>query len=53
MLIALGAEREGLPVSVRNQAQFVCRIPQSAAAESLNVAAVGAIALSATYRLNP
>jgi len=48
--IALGAEREGLPAAVRSRADAVCRIPQSDAAESLNVAAAGAIALSLAYR---
>jgi TrmH family RNA methyltransferase len=50
VLIALGAERDGLAGSVRERAQVVCRIPQSAAAESLNVAAAGAIALSRAFR---
>lgn len=51
VLLALGAEREGLPASVRERADVVCRIPQSQGAESLNVAAAGAIALSMAYRL--
>jgi len=50
VLIALGAEREGLPAAVRRRAEVVCRIPQSPAAESLNVAAAGAIALAQAYR---
>lgn len=50
VLVALGAEREGLPASVRKRADVICRIPQSAGAESLNVAAAGAIALSHAYR---
>lgn len=51
VLLTLGAEREGLPASVRERADVVCRIPQSDRAESLNVAAAGAIALSMAYRL--
>ncbi len=50
VIIAVGAEREGLPHAVLKRAQVVCRIPQSAAAESLNVAAAGAIALAQAYR---
>ena len=50
VLLALGAEREGLPASVRKRADVTCRIPQSDRAESLNVAAAGAIALSLAYR---
>jgi TrmH family RNA methyltransferase len=50
VLLALGAEREGLPVSVRKRAAVICRIPQSDRAESLNVAAAGAIALSLAFR---
>ena len=50
VLVALGAEREGLPAEVRVRADAICRIPQSDAAESLNVAAAGAIALSLAYR---
>lgn len=50
LLLALGAERDGLPDAVRERADVVCRIPQSDRAESLNVAAAGAIALHAAYR---
>lgn len=50
VLLALGAEREGLPASVRKRADVICRIPQSDGAESLNVAAAGAIALAQAYR---
>ncbi len=51
VLLALGAERDGLPAAVRDRAAVVCRIPQSDRAESLNVAAAGAIALHAAYRV--
>ena len=50
VLIALGAEREGLPAAIRGRADVVCRIPQTDRAESLNVAAAGAIALAQAYR---
>lgn len=50
VVLALGAEREGIPDSVRARAVQVCRIPQSANAESLNVAAAGAIALAQAFR---
>ncbi len=50
VLLALGAEREGLPTSVRLRADVVCRIPQSERAESLNVAAAGAVALAMAFR---
>lgn len=50
VLLALGAEREGLPAAVRTRADVICRIPQSDRAESLNVAAAGAIALALAYR---
>ncbi len=50
VLLALGAEREGLPASVRKRADVICRIPQSDRAESLNVAAAGAIALALAFR---
>lgn len=49
VLIALGAERDGLPAAVRARASAVCRIPQSDRAESLNVAAAGAIVLARAY----
>ena len=52
IVLALGAEREGLPAAVLARAAAVCRIPQSDAAESLNVAAAGAIALALAYRSN-
>ena len=41
----LGAEREGLPEELLAQCQEVATIPTADAAESLNVAAAGAIAL--------
>jgi tRNA G18 (ribose-2'-O)-methylase SpoU len=41
----LGAERAGLPPEVPAAADAVAGIPQAAGAESLNVAAAGAIAL--------
>jgi TrmH family RNA methyltransferase len=41
----LGAEREGLPVSVLETCDALATIPQTGAAESLNVAMAGAIAL--------
>ncbi|MBA3787807.1 MAG: RNA methyltransferase [Actinobacteria bacterium] len=41
----LGAEREGLPEDLVAQSHEVATIPTSGAAESLNVAAAGAIAL--------
>jgi RNA methyltransferase, TrmH family len=41
----LGAEREGLPAEVLRRCQGQAKIPQPGAAESLNVAAAGAIAL--------
>jgi TrmH family RNA methyltransferase len=50
VLLALGAERDGLPTSVRKRADVICRIPQSDRAESLNVAAAGAIALALAFR---
>ena len=42
---ALGAEREGLPPDVLRRCEARVTIPQAGAAESLNVAAAGAIAL--------
>lgn len=50
VVLALGAEREGIPDAVRARAAQVCRIPQSGNAESLNVAAAGAIALAQAFR---
>jgi tRNA G18 (ribose-2'-O)-methylase SpoU len=41
----LGAEREGLPPEVLRRCDAQATIPQPGAAESLNVAAAGAIAL--------
>ena len=41
----LGAEREGLPDDVVRDCDEVAHIPQSASAESLNVAVAGAVAL--------
>jgi TrmH family RNA methyltransferase len=41
----LGAERDGLPAAVLEAADGVAGIPQAHGAESLNVAAAGAIAL--------
>ena len=41
----LGAEREGLPEEIVADSNYVATIPTSGAAESLNVAAAGAIAL--------
>ena len=45
VIFVLGAEREGLPEDVLAGADFVAGIPQAEAAESLNVAVAGAIAL--------
>jgi TrmH family RNA methyltransferase len=42
---ALGAEREGLPATVLQRCEARATIPQLGPAESLNVAAAGAIAL--------
>ena len=52
VVIALGAERGGLPHSIRKRADVICRIPQSDKVESLNVAAAGAIVLALSYRSN-
>jgi tRNA G18 (ribose-2'-O)-methylase SpoU len=41
----LGAEREGLPDEVLRTCEAVATIPQAEHADSLNVAAAGAIAL--------
>jgi len=41
----LGAEREGLPEEIVAQSNYVATIPTTGAAESLNVAVAGAIAL--------
>jgi RNA methyltransferase, TrmH family len=45
VLFVLGAEREGLPEGVLGGVDLVATIPQDGAAESLNVATAGAIAL--------
>jgi RNA methyltransferase, TrmH family len=45
VIFVLGAEREGLPEDVLGGADLVATIPQAGAAESLNVATAGAIAL--------
>jgi RNA methyltransferase, TrmH family len=44
-VFVLGAEREGLPEEIVAQSNYVATIPTSGAAESLNVAVAGAIAL--------
>ena len=44
-VFVLGAEREGLPTAVADSCDELATIPSSGAAESLNVAAAGAIAL--------
>jgi TrmH family RNA methyltransferase len=44
-VFVLGAEREGLPPDVLEDCDEVATIPASGAAESLNVATAGAIAL--------
>jgi len=41
----LGAEREGLPEEVASSCELLASIPLAEAAESLNVAAAGAVAL--------
>jgi TrmH family RNA methyltransferase len=48
----LGAEREGLPAEVMRRCASRATIPQPGAAESLNVAAAGAIALYEASRRN-
>jgi RNA methyltransferase, TrmH family len=45
IVFVLGAEREGLPREVLDRCDVQASIPQSAEAESLNVAMAGAIAL--------
>jgi RNA methyltransferase, TrmH family len=45
VVFVLGAERDGLPPDVRERCDVVASIPQSNAAESLNVAMAGTIAL--------
>jgi tRNA G18 (ribose-2'-O)-methylase SpoU len=45
IVFVLGAERDGLPPEVLDRCDVVASIPQSAAAESLNVAMAGTIAL--------
>lgn len=49
----LGAEREGLPDDVAAQCDEIASIPMSDAAESLNVAVSGAIALYEVARTGP
>jgi TrmH family RNA methyltransferase len=49
----LGAEREGLPAEVVRGCDEIAHIRQSGAAESLNVAAAGAIALYELQRRTP
>jgi TrmH family RNA methyltransferase len=46
----LGAERAGLPAAVLREADVAARVPQGDAAESLNVAMAGTIALYETSR---
>jgi RNA methyltransferase, TrmH family len=50
MTFVLGAEREGLPEEVTSRCEELASIPQAPEAESLNVAAAGAIALYALRR---
>ena len=50
VVFVLGAEREGLPAEVLGAADAVATIPQTGAAESLNVATAGAIFLYALTR---
>jgi tRNA G18 (ribose-2'-O)-methylase SpoU len=45
VVFVLGAEREGLPPEVLERCAVQASIPQAAAAESLNVAMAGTIAL--------
>jgi TrmH family RNA methyltransferase len=45
MTFVLGAERQGLPPEVLRRCEAQVTIPQPGPAESLNVAAAGAIAL--------
>jgi RNA methyltransferase, TrmH family len=45
VIVVVGAERDGLPDEVVGAANLVATIPQARAAESLNVATAGAIAL--------
>jgi TrmH family RNA methyltransferase len=49
----LGAEREGLPESVAAGCDAIATIPQAAAAESLNVAMAGTVALYELSRRRP
>ncbi len=44
-VLLLGAEREGLPAEIAADSDYLATIPLPGAAESLNVAAAGAIAL--------
>ena len=45
VVLVLGAEREGLPAEVLARCDERASIPQAAAAESLNVAMAGTVAL--------
>lgn len=45
VVFLLGAEREGLPPEILAGADAVCRIPQEAEVDSLNVAMAGTVAL--------
>jgi TrmH family RNA methyltransferase len=49
----LGAEREGLPEEIVAESDSLATIPTSGAAESLNVAVAGAIALYERSRVRP
>jgi tRNA G18 (ribose-2'-O)-methylase SpoU len=49
-LIAVGAERHGLPDEVRAACDVVCAIPQAAGAESLNAAQAATLALYEAVR---
>ena len=50
MTILLGAERDGLPRDELDACDAVAAIPMPGEAESLNVAAAGAIALCEAFR---
>ena len=53
VVFVLGAEREGLPPEVLERCAVQASIPQAAAAESLNVAMAGTIALYELSRRRP
>jgi RNA methyltransferase, TrmH family len=53
VVFVLGAEREGLPPEVLERCVVQASIPQAAAAESLNVAMAGTIALYELSRRRP